>query len=314
MADFYTDTLKRLLKEGVLTTDMRILVLCGGRLDREVLAGCGFGSVVISNLDTRLNGTEFAPFQWSFQDAEHLTFADNEFDFCIVHSGLHHCYSPHRALLEMYRVARVGLLVFEPRDGALVRLGVRLNVGQEYEVAAVFDNGMAFGGVGNSELPNYVYRWSPNEVRKAIKSFAPIGKHKFAFYYALRVPWSRLKLLRNKMYLAAVIAVLPVLKALSVVLPAFCNNFGFLVLKPRIPDDLFPWLVAPGGHVSLNREWLRGRYQKSVPPRGTGRTGTETGAGGGSGPTAYAESILPRRQRFGSTPLAAPLAAEQRRH
>jgi SAM-dependent methyltransferase len=71
---------------------------------------------------------EFAPFLWSFQDAERLTFAENEFDFCIVHSGLHHCYSPHRALLEMYRVARVGLLVFEPRDGALVRLGMRLNV------------------------------------------------------------------------------------------------------------------------------------------------------------------------------------------
>lgn len=264
MTDFYTDTLQRLLKRGVLRTEMRILVLCGGRLDRETLERCGFNDVLISNLDTRMLGNEFAPFRWSFQDAEHLTFADNEFDFCIVHSGLHHCYSPHRALLEMYRVARVGLLVFEPRDGMLVRLGVRMNVGQEYEVAAVFGNDMAFGGVRNSECPNYVYRWSPNEVRKTIKSFAPIGRHEFDFFYALRVPWSRLRLLRNRAYLAGVIAVLPVLKALALVLPAMCNNFGFLVLKPRVPDDLFPWLEVENGRVTLNREWVAARYKKGA--------------------------------------------------
>jgi SAM-dependent methyltransferase len=264
MADFYTETVRNLLKKGVLSVDMRILVLCGGRLDCRVLERCGFKNVVISNLDTRVDEHEFAPFQWSFQDAEHLSFAENEFDFCIVHSGLHHCYSPHRALLEMYRVTRVGLLVFEPRDGVLVRLGVRLNVGQEYEVAAVCRNDMEFGGVGNSQFPNYVYRWTPNEVRKTIKSFAPRGKHKFMFFYALRVPWSRLKLLRNKLYLAGVAVAFPALKALSLALPTFCNNFGFAVLKPRIPDDLFPWLSLDHGLVILNREWVNARYKNKA--------------------------------------------------
>lgn len=165
----------------------------------------------------------------------------------------------------MYRIARVGLLVFEPRDGMLVRLGVMLNVGQEYEVAAVFDNDMTFGGVRNSDLPNYVYRWTPNEVQKAIRTFAPIGKHRFAFYYALRVPWERLRLLRNKLYLAGVIAVLPLLKALSLLVPALCNNFAFLVLKPRVPADLFPWLAVNDGRVTLNRAWLQARYNKQTP-------------------------------------------------
>ena len=262
MKDFYTETIRSLLRRGLLNQNMRILVVCGGRLDRDVLERCGFANVVISNLDDRIEGHEFAPFLWSFQDAERLTFVDDEFDFSIVHNGLHHCYSPHRALLEMYRIARVGLLVFEPRDGALVRLGVRLNVGQEYEVAAVCGNDMMFGGVRNSELPNYVYRWSPREVRKTIQSFAPIGEHQFAFFHALRVPWSRFELLRNKLYLAAVVAALPVLKALSLVFPAFCNNFGFVVLKPRVPDDLFPWLVRDNGRVILNRDWVRARYKK----------------------------------------------------
>lgn len=262
MAEFYASTLQRLMKKGVLTPNMRMLVICGGLLDRQVLADCGFNDVVISNVDSRLKGDEFAPFRWSFQDAERLTFVDDEFDFCLVHSGLHHCRSPHRALLEMYRVARVGILVFEPRDGALVRLGVRLNIGQEYEVAAVYDNAMAFGGVGNSELPNYVYRWTPSEVRKAIKSFAPIGEHKFSFFYALRVPWSRLRLLRNKAYLAGVAVVVPFLKALSLCTPSLCNNFAFLVLKPRVPEDLFPWLVLAGGRITLNGAWFRRRYRK----------------------------------------------------
>ena len=263
MNDFYTDTVERLIKQGIVNRAMRILVLCGGPLDRDVLARCGFTDVTISNLDPRLEGKEFAPFAWSYQDAEHLTFADNEFDFCIVHNGLHHCHSPHRVLLEMYRIARVGLLVFEPRDGMLVRLGVKLNVGQEYEVAAVFDNDMTFGGVRNSELPNYVYRWTPNEVRKSIRTFAPIGHHRFAFYYALRVPWDRLRLLRNKLYLAGVVTALPLLKALSLVLPGLCNNFAFLVLKPRVPDDLFPWLAATEGRVTLNQDWFRKRYHKA---------------------------------------------------
>jgi SAM-dependent methyltransferase len=264
MSDFYTETVERLVTQGVLSRSMRILVLCGGPLDRDVLDRCGFTNVVISNLDPRLHGPSFAPFAWSYQDAEHLTFADDEFDFCIVHNGLHHCHSPHRALLEMYRIARVGLLVFEPRDGMLVRLGVRLNVGQEYEVAAVFDNDMTFGGVRNSELPNYVYRWTPNEVRKAIRTFAPIGKHRFAFYYALRVPWERLRLLRNRLYLVGVVTVLPLLKALSLLVPALCNNFAFLVLKPRVPADLFPWLAVNDGRVTLNRAWHQARYTKQA--------------------------------------------------
>ena len=98
--------------------------------------------------------------------------------------GLHHCHSPHRGLLELYRVARQGVLVFEPRDTALVRLGVRLNLGQKYEVAAVSHNGLSAGGVGNSQIPNYIYRWSEREVEKTILSYAPYGQPRFRFLCA----------------------------------------------------------------------------------------------------------------------------------
>ena len=95
------------------------------------------------------------------------------FDVCVVHQGLHHCRSPHRGLLEMYRVARRGLVMFEPQDTVLTRLGVRLGVGQRYELAAVADNDLRWGGVQNTDVPNFVYRWTEREVRKTLGLVRP---------------------------------------------------------------------------------------------------------------------------------------------
>jgi SAM-dependent methyltransferase len=260
--DFYVDVVRRLVADGTLRPDMHVLVVCGGEHDRDALLQCGLRDVTISNLDTRLRGDEFAPYAWSFQDAERLAFADDAFDVVIVHNGLHHCHSPHRALCETYRVARVGVLVFEPYDGPLARLAVRLGFGQDYEVAAVFDNDMAFGGVGNSAIPNHVYRWTEAEVRKTIRSYAPVGHHRFTFHYALRVPWGRLRMLRGRLRLAATAAALPLLKLATLVAPRLCNNFAFVVLKPRLPGDLLPWLRLENGAVTLDRAWVGERYAK----------------------------------------------------
>src|ERR1700730_5289815 len=154
MGDFYSETLRRLLDDGWLGLDSRVLVACGGRYDRDVFLGLGFRRVTISNLDLQMDVSEFAPYPWSFEDVESLGFEDGAFDFVVVHQGLHHCHSPHRGLLEMYRVARRGVLAFEPRATKSERLGVRLGVGQQYEIAAVAAHGLQFGGVGNSATPN----------------------------------------------------------------------------------------------------------------------------------------------------------------
>src|SRR5256885_1555796 len=192
MDDFYLTILKALLKDGILTREMRILVVCGAVPDKDALRREGFANVTISSLDERYDKQEFAPYVWSFQDAEKLSFGDGEFDFCIAHNGLHHCHSPHRALLEMYRVAKKGVLVFEPRDSLLARFGVYLGFGQEYEVAAVVGNGLKFGGVRNTFMPNYVYRWTEREIEKTVRSFRPWGKHRFIYRYAFTAPWDPL--------------------------------------------------------------------------------------------------------------------------
>src|SRR5687767_6086175 len=93
-ADFYLATLTWLLEHKILTRDMKLLVVCGGELDRDVLSQLGFRVVTISNLETESATAVYAPFAGDTMDVEALTCEEGEFDFCIAHNGLHHCLSP----------------------------------------------------------------------------------------------------------------------------------------------------------------------------------------------------------------------------
>lgn len=260
MREFYQEVIAQLLRQGVLSTDMHVLVLCGGRLDKSVLQAAGFTNVTISNVDPRPNEKEFLPYTWAYQDAENITLPDESVDFCIVHSGLHHCQSPHRALLEMYRVARKGLLLFEPYDNLLTRVGVKLKIGQDYEHASVFCNDGHFGGVRNSEIPNFIYRWTEQEIVKTINCYAPHARHRFQFIHKTRIPWTQLRKRRNKTYYWLVWLAQPVLKIIEWCAPKQCNNFAAVVLKPELPADLHPWLVQDGEKIKMKDDWLTARY------------------------------------------------------
>jgi SAM-dependent methyltransferase len=257
---FYAEMLERLMREGVLSRETRVLVSCGGYMDRRVLAGLGFQNAVISNLDERMDADCFAPFEWSFQDAEGLDFEDDAFDFGIVHAGLHHCFSAHRALLELYRVGRKGILVFEPYDNLVTRLGVRLGFGQDYEHAAVAQNALRNGGVRNSSIPNHVYRWTAGEIVKTIRSYAPHAEPRFEFRHALRIPWRRLRRRRNPVPLWGMVLTFPLLKALGLLFPSQTNEFSALVVKPELPRDLHPWLKLDAGAVAIDPAWVGQHY------------------------------------------------------
>ena len=171
---FYLDTLARFVAEGVIAPTDRFLVSCGGPVDHDTLLAAGFADVVITNLDERMDVyNEYEPYEWHHEDAEALTAADDSVDWGLVHHGLHHCASPHRALGELLRVGRKGAIVFEARDSLVVRAGVRLGVVEEYEVTAVAANQGRWGGVRNGPVPNHVYRWTEREVRKTVRSLLP---------------------------------------------------------------------------------------------------------------------------------------------
>jgi SAM-dependent methyltransferase len=260
MRDFYSEIVGELTAAGVLDPAMRVLVVCGGRRDRDVLLELGFRDVTISNIGPAPAARDHEPYAWIAQDAERLEHPDGAFDLCLVHSGLHHCRSPHRALLEMYRVASRAVLLFEPYDNLLTRVGVRLNIGQEYEHAGVHCNHGHAGGVGNSSVPNYVYRFTEREIAKAISSHAPHARHELRFFHRMRIPWTQLRRRRNRAFYHAVRAARPALKLVEVCLPKQSNNFAALVLKPDLPAGLQPWLRAEGDEIRLDDRWLASRY------------------------------------------------------
>jgi ubiquinone/menaquinone biosynthesis C-methylase UbiE len=257
MTDFYEEVLRELLQTGELHTGMRVLVVCAGTTDSSVLRRCGFTDVVLSNVGPP---PKKLPHEWSQQDAEHLTFDDRSFDLCLVHSGLHHCHSPHRALLEMYRVARHGVLLFEPYDNLLTRVGVKLNIGQEYEHASVYCNHSHHGGVGNTDVPNFIYRFTEQEIVKAVHCYAPYAEHDIRFFHRMRIPWTQLKRRRNRYFYHAVRAGRPVLKLIETVLPRQSNNFAALIRKPDLTRKLHPWLQHDGDEVRLDQSWVHDRY------------------------------------------------------
>ena len=242
--DFAAATLRRL----GLDANTRLLAVCAGTEDWELLSSLGFTNVVVSNLDEA-----FAPLvpdgAWSYQDAQSLSFEDRSFDWVFVSEGLHHCRSPHRALGEMYRVCRVGIVAIEARDSALMRLAVRLGMADAYELAAVADQGFRTGGLDNTSVPNHVYRWTEAEVTKTLRSYDPTGEPQIEFRYGLRLPTAEATGRRRR--LAGQLAK-PALAALCAVFKRQSNQ---LAIVARRPTELYPWLHKADGQIQFNPDY-----------------------------------------------------------
>jgi hypothetical protein len=79
--DFYSETLRRLLDDGWIGLGSSVLVVCGGNYDRNVFYGLGFRRVNLdSRLDSRMDGSKFAPYSWTRRHLERLGFKDGAFD------------------------------------------------------------------------------------------------------------------------------------------------------------------------------------------------------------------------------------------
>lgn len=185
-----------------------------------------------------------APFTGSLADVRKLPFADGTFDWVFVSDGLHHCDSPHAALLEMYRVARRGVIVFESRDNLLMRFGVKLGWVEAYELSAVADNGGVCAGVNYTCVPNFVYRWTERDFEKAISCADPTGKPSFRYFYGFNAP------VRNYSGLKALVYKLAVFggRVFSSIFQKQSNSFCMVAFKPT---KLFPWLVRENGEVKF---------------------------------------------------------------
>jgi len=246
---FYRETLVHLVRDKTVSLDDAILVVCGGRYDIETLRAAGFRNVTISSFDPH-HEEEAKPYRWSRQDAEALTFADNTFDWCFVYAGLHHCQSPHKALIEMCRVGCQGVVAIEARDSMLMRIARRLGLTADYEITAIIDHQYKGGGIRDLPIPNYVYRWTEREVIKTIESAFPHRINYVEFRYGMRypsLPMSGIKEAISTVCFSALKVVWPIVKRQG-------NEFGIIVRS----GALKPWMTPDG-------TGLRPDYHRSVP-------------------------------------------------
>jgi ubiquinone/menaquinone biosynthesis C-methylase UbiE len=261
MSDIRISFYKNVVSKWITDKNASILVVGGGETDWNVFHTLGFTNVVISNLDSRLRGDEFVPYSWSFQKAEELSYGNSEFDFVLIHAALHHCESPHRALLEMYRVAKIGIMAFESRDSLLMNFLEKIDLTPSYEHVAVYYNDGKFGGVNNTEIPNYIYRWTEREIEKTISSYAPFAKHQFLYQYGNDIPSAAI--LEKKSFSKKLIISVsrPFYQVFTILFPRQQNLFAFYVGKPNIPDDLHCWLKLEEKEVKFNYPWAQEKYK-----------------------------------------------------
>ena len=249
---------------GLLDRSMSVLVVAGGGYDRDTFLELGYQNVTISNVDVSgAGGSDFSPYSWSLQNSERLTVPDSSYDVVVVHAGLHHCRSPHAALAEMYRVARSAVIVIEARDSFVMRLGVKLGLTPKYEIEAVVDHDYAGGGVENSPLPNFVYRWTETEVDKVVRSLDPSGPPRIQYIYGLRLPLQRLKMKRDSLLPLIVSGLAVIARAGQLLFPRQGNCFGFIVAIPTPTSPAFPWINRED-RSRADPAWCERRYRKAV--------------------------------------------------
>jgi ubiquinone/menaquinone biosynthesis C-methylase UbiE len=254
--DFYFEVVK---SAGLLPDD-EILVVCGGPYEAKTLESNGQRKVTISNVDHHAGVTDLAPYVWEFQDAEALTRPDLSVDWVIVNAGLHHCASPHKALCEMLRVARKGVLVLEARDSLLMKIANWLDVSPRFETEPALLTGGKWGGYRNTNIPNFIYRWTEREFEKTISSFAPHEKFEFSYRYAFRPPIQRMRMARSTVKRGLVRVLSALTAVFETVAPRQGNCFALIAKRTGV---LQPWLFKNDNQIEVNLDFIRKAYDPS---------------------------------------------------
>jgi SAM-dependent methyltransferase len=152
------------------TQDKRWLTIGDGRYgtDAHYLLSQGIRHVHASDMvDTLLKlGAEKGFInEYSIQNAEHLTFSDEQFDYVYCKEAYHHFPRPYIAVYEMLRVCREAVILTEPNDllaprSPIQAVGIALWEGLKKLLGRHVDYHV-FEDVGN-----YVYSLSELEVKK----------------------------------------------------------------------------------------------------------------------------------------------------
>jgi SAM-dependent methyltransferase len=168
----FLKVLKRYVAARRVDPASRVLLLGGSEDDVASLRAAGLTNLILSNMETDIRDEYHATgVEVVAADAEDLDLPDDSYDVVFMHAVLHHCRSPHRALCEMLRVSKRHVVFLEPNDSLGMRLLTKFKLSYPYEISAVVANDYQLGGVRNTPVPNFVYRWDENEVIKTATAF-----------------------------------------------------------------------------------------------------------------------------------------------
>ena len=173
---------EKLINKIIIDKSSKILVVGGTKYDSSIFEKNNFFNVTIGNLD---KNTDYSPHKHTLQDLRNLNLENDSFDYVVANACIHHTSRPHQAILEMYRVSRKGIIVIEGNDSLFIKITNYFGLSQEYELSAIIsgDYSHDLGGVDNTNIPNFVYRWTEREVYKLISCYEPQFNHKINFYY-----------------------------------------------------------------------------------------------------------------------------------
>ncbi len=254
-----------------LTND--VLVVGGNAEDGRTLHRIGFTRVTLSNLlDPRPSeqaDLDDAEMRTVRVDAEAMELANNSYDLVLAHEMLHHCRSPHKALLEMLRVSRGHVILLEPNNSLAMRVLLRLRFSFPYELPAVIASGFQTGGVRDSNIPNYIYRWNAVDVYQTIASY--LAESEFDLYtqryWDFNVDEAELRR-RSETRIGNVMKVLSPRVFLAGLhsFQAVANHIPWLGRQGnkffgciRKKSELKPWLIRKGGEIQFNGDYIIGQ-------------------------------------------------------
>ena len=173
---------EKIINKIIIDKNSKILVVGGTKYDSNIFKNNSFLNVTIGNLDRE---TDYTPYKHTIQDLRKLTLENDSFDYVVANACIHHTSKPHQAILEMYRVSSKGIIVIEGNDSLFIKITNFFGLSQEYELSAIISGeyNHDLGGVDNTNVPNFVYRWTEREVYKLISCYEPQFTHKIEFYY-----------------------------------------------------------------------------------------------------------------------------------
>lgn len=269
----FENTLRHCVHSMGLDLLSNVLVVGCSAEDGRSLRKIGFTRITLSNLlDPRPSeqaDLDEAGMHAISVDAEAMELADNSYDLVLAHEALHHCRSPHKALLEMLRVSRRHVILLEPNNSLAMQCLLKLRFSFPYELPAVIASGFRTGGVRDSNIPNYIFRWNAMDLYQTAASY--LAESEFDIYareyWDFNVDETELRRRTETRIGIATKVLSPRLFLMGLHCFQFIANhipwlrrqgnkfFGCIEKR----GELKPWLVRRGDEIAFNDAYIAGR-------------------------------------------------------